>query len=80
MKSRPFLQCALFARNGLGSAWRRKNSFRTQIALAALAIVAMIPLRPATIWRPVESRTVSARCYAKKAQKSSGASCRSFQA
>jgi len=80
MKSRPFLQRAPFARNGVGSAWRRKNSFRTQIAPAAPAIVSLILLRPAIVWRAVESRTVAARCYAKKAQKSSGASCRSFQA
>lgn len=59
MKNRPFHQRLLYAINGLGAAWRRESSFRTQIVLASLAIVALVALRPAVTWWAIIGVTIS---------------------
>lgn len=50
MKNRPFTDRLGFAFAGLRDAWRRERSFRTHIACAALALAALIILRPAAVW------------------------------
>ncbi|RYY47255.1 MAG: diacylglycerol kinase [Sphingomonadales bacterium] len=50
MKNRPFRERLGFALEGLRTGWRRENSFRTQSAFAAVAMLALIVLRPAPIW------------------------------
>jgi undecaprenol kinase len=59
MKNRPFHRRVLYAINGLGTAWRRESSFRTQMALASLTIVALIILRPAITWWAIIVLTIS---------------------
>ena len=39
-----------FALEGWRTGWRRENSFRTQARLGAVALLALIVLRPAPVW------------------------------
>ena len=50
MKNRPFHQRLGFAVAGIREGWRRERSFRTQVLLGGLAVVALLILRPAPIW------------------------------
>ncbi|MES2057663.1 MAG: diacylglycerol kinase [Pseudomonadota bacterium] len=50
MKNRPLRDRLGFAVAGWQAAWRRERSFRTQGCLAALAIVALLILRPSPVW------------------------------
>jgi diacylglycerol kinase len=50
MKNRPFNERLAFALRGIAAAWRRENSFRTQVVLGALAIIALACLRPPIVW------------------------------
>lgn len=50
MKNRPFHERMGFALAGRRTGWRRENSFRSQLLLAALAGFALIVLRPAPVW------------------------------
>lgn len=50
MKNRPLRERLGFAVTGWQAAWRRERSFRTQACVAALAIVALLILRPSPIW------------------------------
>lgn len=50
MKNRPFHQRLRFAAAGLREGWRREASFRTHVLFAALALVALVVLRPAPVW------------------------------
>jgi diacylglycerol kinase (ATP) len=50
MKNRPFIARLGFALTGIGQAWKRERSFRTQAALAAAALVVTVMLRPGWIW------------------------------
>ena len=50
VKNRPFLQRVGFAIAGLGAAWRRERSFRAQVWIAGLVILALVVLRPAAVW------------------------------
>ena len=58
MKNRPFLQRLNFAAAGLGVAWRRERSFRTQVWIAGLVVLALVVLRPAAVWWGVILLTV----------------------
>ncbi|MET0308945.1 MAG: diacylglycerol kinase [Sphingomonas sp.] len=50
MKNRPFRVRMGFALSGIRACWRGEASFRTQARLAALALTALLVLRPAPIW------------------------------
>ena len=50
VKNSPFLQRLKFAAAGLGAAWRRERSFRTQVWIAGLVGLALVVLRPAAVW------------------------------
>lgn len=50
MKNRPFRERMGFALEGIRTGWQREASFRTQTALAGIALLALIVLRPAPIW------------------------------
>lgn len=50
MKGRPLRERLGFAAEGLRTGWRRERSFRTHIASAALALAALLLLRPAPVW------------------------------
>lgn len=50
MKNRGFGERVGFALAGWRAGWRREASFRTQVALAGLALAALLVLRPAPIW------------------------------
>lgn len=50
MKGRPLRERLGFAAEGLRTGWRRERSFRTHIVSAALALAALLVLRPAPIW------------------------------
>lgn len=50
MKNRPLHERIGFALAGIATGWRREASFRTQIGMGALALVALLMLRPAPIW------------------------------
>nr|WP_310522543.1 diacylglycerol kinase [Polymorphobacter sp.] len=50
MKNRPFRQRIGFALAGLRAGWQRENSFRTHCVFAILAVIALVILRPETIW------------------------------
>jgi undecaprenol kinase len=58
MKNRPFRERLVFAANGLGAAWRREHSFRTQAALAVLAVVILVLLQPAIVWWAIIAITI----------------------
>ena len=58
MKNRPFQERLKFAIDGLAAAWRRESSFRTQTAVAALAVVALIVLRPPPVWWAIIGLTI----------------------
>jgi diacylglycerol kinase len=59
MKNRPFRERLGFALDGLGAAWRRETSLRTQTALAALAIIALVLLQPPIVWWAIVAITIS---------------------
>jgi undecaprenol kinase len=50
MKNRPFVERLGFALRGLASALERERSFRTQAAVAAAVLVALVVVRPAPLW------------------------------
>lgn len=50
MKNRPFLERLGFAIAGIGIVRRREKSFRSQLALAVLAVTAVLVLRPGLLW------------------------------
>ena len=50
MKNRPFAERMGFALEGWRTGWRRENSFRAQARLGAVALAALIVLRPAPVW------------------------------
>jgi undecaprenol kinase len=59
MKNRPFRERLMFALNGLGAAWRRESSFRTQATLAVLAAIVLVFLRPPLVWWAIIALTIS---------------------
>lgn len=59
MKNRRFQKRLMFALNGLAAAWRRESSFRTQIACAVLAAVALVVLRPPVVWWAIVALTIA---------------------
>ena len=58
VKNRPLLQRLGFAAAGLGAAWRRERSFRTQVWIAGLVGLALVALRPAAVWWGVVLLTI----------------------
>jgi diacylglycerol kinase len=50
VKNRGFRDRLGFALAGIATGWRGEKSFRTQTAIAVLALVALIVLRPAPVW------------------------------
>ncbi len=50
MKGRPFRARIGFALEGIRTGWAREASLRSQARLAALALLALLVLRPAPIW------------------------------
>ena len=50
MKNRPFRERIGFALAGWREALARESSFRTQLGMAGLALVALLVLRPTPIW------------------------------
>jgi undecaprenol kinase len=50
VKNRPFAERMGFALQGWRTGWRRENSFRAQVRLGAVALLALIVLRPAPVW------------------------------
>ncbi|WP_404333559.1 diacylglycerol kinase [Sphingomonas sp. MMS12-HWE2-04] len=59
MKNRPLRERLGFAAEGLRTGWRREKSFRTQTRTAALALVALVVLRPAPVWWGLVAVTVA---------------------
>ena len=59
MKNRSFPERLMFAFNGLGAAWRRESSFRTQATLAVIAAIVLVVLRPPVVWWAIIALTVS---------------------
>lgn len=59
MKNRSFPERLMFALNGIGAAWQRESSFRTQAVLAVVAFVALAFLRPAIVWWAIVALTIS---------------------
>ncbi|NIJ63751.1 diacylglycerol kinase (ATP) [Sphingomonas leidyi] len=50
MKGRPFRARMGFALAGIRAGWAREASFRSQARLAAMALLALLLLRPAPVW------------------------------
>ena|SRR5450631_3319114 len=50
MKNQPFAQRLRFASAGLRAAFKTEASFRTQLLLAAVAVVVLAVLRPPMTW------------------------------
>ena len=50
MKNRSLSERTGFALAGWRAAWRRERSFRTQAAIAAVALCVLVLLRPPAIW------------------------------
>ncbi|MEG3180600.1 diacylglycerol kinase [Sphingomonas sp. LT1P40] len=59
MKNRPFRERLGFALAGLRAGFRREASFRTQMAIAGVALVALLILRPDPLWWAVVAVTVA---------------------
>jgi undecaprenol kinase len=59
MKNRAFRERLGFAAEGIRAGWRRENSFRAQGRFAALALVALLVLRPAPVWWALVALTVA---------------------
>ncbi|MDJ0277273.1 diacylglycerol kinase [Sphingomonas sp. 2R-10] len=59
MKGRPLRERLGFAIAGLRVGWRREASFRTHLAFAAAAIVALLALRPAPSWWALVAVTIA---------------------
>lgn len=59
MKNRGFRERIGFALTGWRTGWAREKSFRTQTALAALALLALLVLRPAPVWWALVALTVA---------------------
>jgi diacylglycerol kinase (ATP) len=58
MKNYPFHKRLGNAIAGLREGWRRERSFRTQVAAAGLALIALCVVRPAAIWWAVVALVV----------------------
>jgi diacylglycerol kinase (ATP) len=50
VKNRPLHERVGFAIEGWRTGWRREKSFRTQVAMGGVALLALIALRPAPVW------------------------------
>ena len=50
MKNRPFAARLGFALAGIRACWRTEHSFRAHTACAALALGALLTIRPAPLW------------------------------
>jgi undecaprenol kinase len=50
MKNRAFHHRLKFAMAGIVTVWRRERSFRTQVAVAFAALLALMVLRPGFLW------------------------------
>lgn len=50
MKGRPLRERLGFAAAGIAAGWRREQSFRIHVGVAALALVVLAAMRPAAIW------------------------------
>jgi undecaprenol kinase len=50
MKNKHFYHRLGFATSGISEAWRREQSFRTQVLLGIAAVALTIVLRPGLIW------------------------------
>ncbi len=59
MKNRPFLERLTFALAGLGNAWKRERSFRTQVWIAGAVGLVLLGLRPPAIWWAVILLTIA---------------------
>ena len=53
MKNRPFRARLGFARAGLAIVWRNEHSFRSQLRLAGIMLLALVLLRPGWLWAAV---------------------------
>ena len=49
-KNQPFHRRLGFALAGIGETWRRERSFRTQVGVAVLVVVALAVIQPPVIW------------------------------
>lgn len=59
MKGRPLGERLGFAAAGLRAAWRREASFRTHLAFAGAAFVALVLLRPTPVWWALVGVTIA---------------------
>ena len=50
MKNKTLIQKLGFAVEGIGQTWRGESSFRIQVILGVLALVALYVLRPGWLW------------------------------
>jgi len=49
-KNQSFHRRLGFALAGIGATWRRERSFRTQVGVAVLVVVALAVIRPPLVW------------------------------
>jgi diacylglycerol kinase len=49
-KNQPFHRRLGFAFAGIRETWRRERSFRAQVAVAVLVVIALIVIRPPLLW------------------------------
>ena len=59
MKNRDFFHRLGFAVSGIGQAWRRERSFRTQVVIGLVAITFTVVLAPGLIWAAVEALSIA---------------------
>ncbi|MDG5488092.1 diacylglycerol kinase [Sphingomonas sp. BGYR3] len=59
MKNRPFRERLGFAVSGIRFGWIRERSFRVQTALAIVAALALLLLRPPAIWWGLVALTIA---------------------
>ncbi len=59
MKNRPFIHRLRFALAGLFEGWKRERSFRTQVGLGALVVIAVSILGASPIWCAVVALAIA---------------------
>ena len=50
MKNKTFIQKLGFAGEGIGQTWRGESSFRIQVIVGVIVLVALVALRPGWLW------------------------------
>lgn len=60
MKNQKFYRRLLFSLQGFKSAWMSENSFRTQVIITFIVLIALVFLKPSAIWSAIFALIIGA--------------------